>query len=391
MKRLLWILALLMLASACNQNGLGVWNATKNFFATPINAVKSFFTDASYEYKKSRTGYNSASAEDIRYCAGSDGSPIMGEKLSELEKLSDEVMATTCQCRPWGDCPTNVCPCERQCPNDFKIFERPEHQPIQNLTTIENGLAFRNGSTPGDYEETQGYCWGHANLNSQFNRLAFFNPEQKPPYDIQSSDPAEQQRAVEFYKKVIDQINNNEVAEIPGFKNLHQFSSHPALQSYIGDKVAKTWANKAMSWQGLGVALSSKEQLTHRYELMFEDIKSRIDMNLQPTIVFTSRGSPFFTHATLVSHYEILPNGSTRLCIRDNNYPDDWARKCNNPMEIVPGRGLVYNGAIKTDGTMIGGMEIGGISLAHNENADTLAQAESLKQKCLNDRDCDHK
>lgn len=377
MKRIVSLIVLLLLVASCDQNGLGAWNATKNFFATPVNAVKSFFTNASYESKKSRTGYNTDQAEEIRYCAGSDGSPITGEKLTELEKLSDEVMATNCKCRPWGDCPIGVCACERQCPNDFKIFERPEHQPIQNLTTVENGLAFRNGSTPGNYEETQGYCWGHANLNSQFNRLAFFQPEKKPPHDIQSSDPVEQQSAIDYYKTLIDQINNNEVAEVPGFKNLHQLSSHPALQSYIGDKVAKTWASKAMTWQGLGTALSSKQQLHYTYELLFEDIKSRLDMNLQPTIVFTGRDSPFYTHATLVSHYETGSDGKMKICLRDNNYPEDFNRSCKNSMYLDPVKGLMY-----------GNMEVGGAKIAHNENADTLAQAESLKQKCLNDREC---
>jgi hypothetical protein len=87
MKRLIAIFTLLVLLTGCDQNGLGAWNATKNFFATPVNAVKSLFTNASYESKKSRTGYNTDQAEEIRYCAGSDGSPITGEKLTELEKL----------------------------------------------------------------------------------------------------------------------------------------------------------------------------------------------------------------------------------------------------------------------------------------------------------------
>lgn len=380
MKRFFGIMAILLLLTSCDQNGLGAWNATKNFFATPINAVKSLFTDISFGNKKSNTEYNTDRPEEIRYCAGSDGAPITGEKLTELEKLSDEVMAITCKCRPWGDCPTGVCPCERQCPNDFKIFERPENQPIQNLTSHENGLAFRNGSTPGNYEETQGYCWGHANLNSQFNRLAFFQPEKAPAHNIQSTDPIEQQKAVDYYKAIIDKINNNEATVIPGFKNLLQLSSHPALQSYIGDKVAKSWASKAMSWQGLGTSLSTKQQLHYTYELLFEDVKSRIDMNLQPTIVFTARSSAFYTHATLVSHYETKSDGKIKICLRENNYSENDNRQCKHSMHLDPVKGLMY-----------GSMEVGGAEIAHNENADTLAQAESLKQKCLNDRDCGHK
>jgi len=377
MKRFIGLIALLFLVTACNQNGLGAWHATKNFFATPVNAVKSLFTNESYQNKKSRTGYNTDLPEEISYCAGSDGAPITGAALNELEKLSDQVLAVSCKCRPWGNCPTEVCPCERQCPNDFKIFERSEHQPIQNLTRIENGLAFRNVTTPSNYELTQGYCWGHANINSQFNRLAFFQPAKTPPHNIQSNDPVEQQKAIDYYKSLVDRINNNEVVEIPGFNNLFQFSSHPALQSYIGDKVAKTWASKAMSWQGLGTALSTKQQHQHTYELLFEDVKSRIDMNLQPTIVFTASSSAFYTHATLVSHYETKSDGKIKICLRENNYSENDNRQCKHSMHIDPVKGLMY-----------GSMEVGGAVIAHNENADTLAQAESLKQKCLNDRDC---
>jgi hypothetical protein len=372
--------ALIFLMSGCNQTGLGAWNATKNLITSPINSVKNIFTDSSYENKKSKTEDNADKEESIRYCAGSDGSPITGDQLSEIEKLSDKVMATNCKCRPWGDCPTGVCACEKQCPNDFKIFQRPETQPIESLTRLENGLAFRNNSTPSNYAQTQGYCWGHANITAKFNRLSFFNPQKIPPHDIQSSSPTEQQKAIDYYKGLIDQIADNEATEIPGFRNLHQFSSHPALQSYFGDKVAKTWAKNAMSWQGLGTALTTKKQTDQNYERLFADVKSRLDMNLQPTIVFTYRSSSFHTHATLVSHYEMLPDGKMKLCLRDNNYREELNGLCNHSMQIDPTRGLLYQNK-----------EIGGVKIAHNENADTLAQAESLKQKCMNQRDCENK
>jgi hypothetical protein len=327
----------------------------------------------------------------MRYCHGADGKPIVGKELAEMETLSEKVMALNCQCQPWGDCPLDVCSCERQCPENFKIFERPDQKTTKLITSRDNGLAFRNGSTPGQHEETHGYCWGHANVTSQFNRLAFFKPGIKAPHDLKSSDLTEENLAIDYYKKLIDKITNNEATDIPGISNLLELSSHPALQSYIGDKVANTWAKNAMSWQGIGTALSSKEQLTYTYELLFEDVKKRLDMNMQPTIVFTSRGSPFLTHATLISHYETLPDGGIILCVRDNNSSEQGAANCVNPMQIVPGKGLVYNGSLTTAGKMIGGMEVGGARLAHNENADALTQAESLRKKCSTERDCPNK
>lgn len=385
------ILILLLVLVACDQNGLGAWNATKNFFMTPINAVQSLWTNARYSSMEGKTEFDEQKAEELRYCHSADGKPIVGKELAEMENLSEKVMALSCQCQPWGDCPLDVCSCERQCPENFKIFKRPNHKPIKNMTRMMNGLAFRNGNTPGQHEETQGYCWGHANITSQFNRLAFFKPGTKAPHDLKSSDPTEENRAISYYKDLIDKITSNEATDIPGINNLFELSSHPALQSYIGDKVANTWAKNAMSWQGLGTALSSKEQLTYTYELLIEDVKKRIDMNMQPTIVFTSRDSPFMTHATLISHYETSPDGGIILCVRDNNYSEQGAANCANPMKIVPGKGLVYNGSLTQKGEMIGGMEVGGIRLAHNENADALTQAESLRKKCSSERDCPNK
>ena len=379
MKHIALLMLLLSLAS-CNQNGLAVGSAVKNFFMTPVNAVKGIFTDASYKNKREATldeeGQNDVG--EVRYCVDNNGMPIDEKDLSMLDDLSQNVLTSACQCQPWGTCPVAVCPCANLCPQGFDIFRHPAGVTAKTLSTEANGLAFRNGDTVTQHEETQGYCWGHARMTSQFNRLAFFKADTPAPFDLNSGSADEQLKAVEYYKDLIDDIVDNKATDIPGFADLASFSDHPALQSHIGDKVAQGWAKQAMSWQGLFTSIDGQQKSNETYQKLFRDVKERVDMHMQPTIVFTERKSPFMTHALLVSHYEVANDGQVKLCLRDNNYSEANAATCSDHMTIHPTNGLIYNRW----------GEIGSIKLAHNENADAAAQAESLKKKCQREKGC---
>ena len=146
--------------------------------------------------------------------------------------------------------------CDQVCSKTFDLLNR---RPLAENSKRENSLAFRNGDSVSDkYEVSQGFCWGHSSVTSQFNRLAFFESEKKAPFDLHSDDVQEKERAVEYYKKLIKDITKNRVREIPGFANLHEFSSEPLLQSYFGDRVARAWAKRAISLTGLRAATKSK-------------------------------------------------------------------------------------------------------------------------------------
>jgi hypothetical protein len=70
--------------------------------------------------------------------------------------------------------------------------------------------------------------------------------------------------------------------------------------------------------------MTGKRLSKEKYQALFNEVKESIDMNMRPTIVFTHRGAKFMTHAVLVSHYETLPDGSSRLCLRE---------KCRNDLQ----------------------------------------------------------
>jgi hypothetical protein len=374
-----WGLLALLLLGACDQNGFGVGTAVKNFFMTPVDALSGVFTDAAYQRRRDATlaQQEEEGTGEIRYCVDPTGAPIPLDEMNSLDGLAQGLRSEACQCVPWGDCPKQVCACGSLCPRGFEIFRHPAGVTTKALSTLANGLSFRNVSI-GQHEMTAGYCWGHARLTSQFNRLAFFKPEEPAPHDINSTDPAEQERALKFYKDLIDKIDNNKAVNIPGYPDLQSFSKDPAIQSYLGDKMAKGWANQAMSWLGLFTAVDGSKQSNESYLRLFTEVKERIDMHMQPTIVFTSRGSAFVTHAVLVSHYETLPGGKLKLCLRDNNKPEERAASCEDSMVIDPTNGLEYSAW----------GEIGSAKLVHNENADATAQAASLERKCSDEKGC---
>lgn len=74
----------------------------------------------------------------------------------------------------------------------------------------ENLLSFRNqGGFMG-----QGVCWWHSMLTRNANYLAVFRPDLPRVNDLEAE------------KLIRDLTANNQVVEIPGFKNLQEFSEH---------------------------------------------------------------------------------------------------------------------------------------------------------------------
>jgi hypothetical protein len=389
MKTTLLLLIMLLLTS-CDQTGLGVMAGVSNFITTPYRAIRSAIADSEYEAKRGPTMTRIRNLEQERregrnllQCGRPDSSPA-GQ--SGLNDVADVLRATRCECIPWGSCTTEVCACDRLCPNDFTIFHHPPGQTLQELSAPSNELAFRNarGAMGGtSHASTNGYCWGHANVTAQFNRMAFFDRNQRPPFNINSTNPTEQRNAITYYKDLIDKVTSNKATSIPGFGNLAELSELPALQSYIADKVAESWADSAMTFQGLYVGLRPGHQGADHYRRIFAQTKERLDMGIQPIISFTRYNQSFDTHATLVSHYEETPNG-IKLCLRDSNLPSQQAASCTNAMYLDQEGRCIYSGWRGGDSNG----QIGGVVFAHNNNDEMVEQADELTRRCRRDKNC---
>ncbi len=369
-------LALLLLFTSCNQDMLGAGYAVKNLVSKPFQAVGNYLSDSAYEDLEEKASKAPIPTE----CWVKRKSVLPG--MEGIQNITDAIRENVCSCVPWGSCSVDECPCSRMCPEGFEIFKRPDLKKMSDLTTRDNSLSFRNGGGGGDIEATQGFCWGHASVTSKFNRLAFFDENAKPKYSLNSKDRSEQSKALSYYKELIDNIVDNKPTKFPGIKNLRELSGVPGLESYIADKVAHSWANRAMSTQGLSVGLATGAMKREESEKFFKVIKEKIDNNQQPQIVFTKKNKMMETHAVLVSDYIIDKNGKTILCIRDNNRYrsriDRTKESCSDRMVINSDGGVYYSGW----------RDLGGVELAFNDNPDTLTQIENLKDHCDKEKGC---
>lgn len=383
---------LTLFIASCNQNMLGSWHAMKNATVGAVKGLTNIGSENEFDRLSLETRKQNRLDEeegvptfDLKTLNVSSCDPqdISGQEeaqnlLEDIGKITDPLVGPICQCSPWGNCTKNLCSCDKLCPDDFSIFKRPEVANLNDWSAPEHSLAFRNGGGGSQYEMTQGYCWGHASVTSKFNRLAFFNKDQKPKYDINSADLEIQNKAIQEYKKYIDQIIKNNPTDIPGFANLDELSSHPSLQSYISDKVSTSWAKRAMSFQGLKVALGSSSMSEKENQEFIANIKTRLDAHMQPQIVFTKKGDRFKTHTLLIGSSYQEENGQTILCARDNNYDPESNQNCENKIFVGPDGELVYD--------MWG--ELGSARIAHNDSSDALIQRKALSDRCAKVKDC---
>lgn len=329
MKRFLLIVPFLFAFYACNQYMLGAGQAVKNLITTPYRGIANMISNNTYDNLREKTLAAKSLAPDKAqpYCA-QEGSPSPFDTRGP-SALMDAVRDTVCSCKTWGSCGPSTCPCAKLCPENLSILER---RPVEENTNIENSLSFRNERV-GDskYTMTEGFCWGHASATSKFNRLAFFKPNTTPPFDINSNNPAEQNKAIEYYKKKIDNIFNNKATDIEGFPNLLSFSSTPSIESYIADKVAEEWAARAMTFQGLRTETSGSPMSEEENSNFLKQVEDKLSLGQQPQIVYSDMDPKTSAHAVLVSHVK-TENGKKVFCLRDNNEEPEVNSSCERKM-----------------------------------------------------------
>ena len=371
---------------SCNQNGLGALTATKNLITAPVRGISGMISDHQYGNIADRMEQDRKEGKlqfglDAVSCDISlDDSKSI--RTDMYEGLMQATRDTACACRAWGTCKKEVCSCSKLCPNNFEIFRKPPlKDSIADLSKKDNSLDFRNSGAINlsSIKGTQGYCWGHASVTTKFNRMAFFQPNNKEMRNKLNGAPnsLERKKAIKFYKKTIDDVIRNRATDIPGFTNLNELSGHPDLQSYIADRVAFSWADRAMTFQGLGIALGTSKMGRSKSRNFIDDAVKKIDNNQQLQIVFTKKGVTGKTHAVLVSHY-IKKGNETILCIRDNNYSPEGNHSCRNRMYMDVDGGITYNRW----------GNLGKVNVAHNDNSDALGQFKSLKKHCDKLKSC---
>jgi hypothetical protein len=248
----------------------------------------------------------------------------------------------------------------------------------QAIPTRMNSLTFRNHDDIYNFKNPFGYCWGHALVTQQLNRLALFRPTLKAPYKEGT------RKWKKFYRKKIKKLTKKNQAQIfPGFVNLYQFSSHPYIEQQLANAVQNSWARTAVSIRGLKAGLKKVNTIEGKSKL-FKQIKTRIERKQFPLITMHYLGESFTeTHIIYLWRYdgEMSP-GLHKFCSRDNNSEYKLNEDCKNFLLInYTAQGpVLYKQQKFTD---IEGIifEVG-VQLSYSEDTNVVDQVESLSKIC---------
>ena len=375
---LLAYLGLFIFVSCENQPGMLMGSAFKNMFN-----VTEWFSSADKEYEQlNKPAANSN--ENLISCNDQNGAI----DFSQFQKVKDSL----CQCKPWGSCDKGSCQCEILCPLNHEILNR--NQSLNDANVVLNSMAFTNGDKAfySKYDGYKGFCWGHASLTSKFNRLALFDASKPRAY----SNPGEDRERSRYYKKVIDQVANNEPVDIPGFKNLYEFSKHPEVQALLMDKVGSEWSKYAGTFQGAKSVLDNSGVAGSESRNLVADIEERLKRNQQPSLLFNNKSEFGSAHVVLVSGVKYDKELRKKvICLRDNNFPAISHMNCGTKIAVDADGAMnyckyQYDKEAKTYRDVCD-EPVGNAQITHNENRDSVDQIKNLHTKCANDKDCPNK
>jgi hypothetical protein len=302
--------------------------------------------------------------------------PLKHKMLTQhTEEATSLLSFISSECKPWSL--NDKCSCSIRCPDDYNIIKYAPFNESLNVTE-ENSFPFRNSSSDfadSKFKNTYGICWGHAIGTQRFNRLAIFQEDE--PLTNRRGKVLEKnsKKWVREIKKKINRVFRNHLEIFPGFSNLRELASTPPFDVYIKNKVAKKWANEAMSFQGLGMVLNSQVDKLKKVDRVLVRLMDRINQGISPQIIFTAKGYKGMTHAVLVSDYKVKED-SVVLCLRDNNYSIKNNKNCANKMTFIKRDGK-YSINYGPWGA------IGGVRFGHNEDKDLIKQIKNVRRLCV--------
>jgi hypothetical protein len=313
--------------------------------ALPVLALNSF-----EELARATRTQAAAKDQQLTYC------PTSPTDIGEVEQLL-RMLSITCSCKAWGDCPKEVCSCERLCPKNLDIFPPPKSGP-------EHSLAF------GAKTDIRGLD----RMTNQFNRLATFEASSTQANNLSSSDPEVQLKAVAFYREVIEKITNNYSTAIPGFSNLREFSSHPAIQSMLADQVQQFERTTMLSYSMLETKSKLRRHNPAAGQETLKVLKQRGEFKLIPQIIYQAKDRPGELSSALV--LKVIKQGPVSLlCLAGS-------KKCERHIQLGSGGELELNDGGKKS-------QLQGFTIAPWDELDVVLQTRHLQQQCQQDKGCE--
>lgn len=372
MKKTILLIFMAFLFSSCLQNKMAIKQLLKS-----MGTKAEFFRPlTSAEYQRL---FNNLHEKEKKYI--SECLPNLEEILNEgIQEELRSISGNVCECKAWGQCGKEVCSCEIICPDSLKIFDTPT---VKDGSFHMDQLNIYNADIDLISGGSLGYCWGIAVVNQRFQRLAQFKPFDPPAYDLKTFDPNRKK----YFQEIFNKLSNNEPVEIPGFSSIYEFSSHPEVREIMIESIRKTWVESAMTSQGVDFLLDKKQMSEAEFNQVADDIKSRNDLNLSPTILFNSSEKFGLVHALQVKKVVVNNDGSKTLCLIDNNLQPIFSTDCIQQINFKNGTMKLTLDKVKT-GLSYEIDNIKRIQIAHTEDSSTVEQAHNLRKKCENEKDC---
>jgi hypothetical protein len=212
--------------------------------------------------------------------------------------------------------------------------------------SIEHQLAFFN--TPADFEEvarmTIGYCWGHATVTRAFAQFADFAPDD----DRASSEAAPAALDPARIQSWIDSVLANRLTRIPGFRDLREFSSHPAVAKPLKEAVVRVWTDLAVSYRAIRAYVGNLKKMDGRdFERFLDRTAQRLDAFQKPKIYLVTESRPYSAHILLANRIELSDRGNRKLCLIDNSSRPAENARCGAFFELLPDGTLEYQGGFE--------------------------------------------
>lgn len=159
-----------------------------------------------------------------------------------------------------------------------------------------------------------GRCRGHALLTQKMSILAKF--ESKGGCDLMDAD------CLSDLYQGIDKILRFETHTFNGFDSLYEFSSNPAVMSYLRQYVQSV----SHRYTASGVLIKDGQHNDRRLNVFYE-LAKRSELGHLPYVGVI--GPLTGSHALLITKTEYLDGGKI-LCVRDPNIVFGYAEDCSN-------------------------------------------------------------
>lgn len=208
--------------------------------------------------------------------------------------------------------------CSKKCEKNYTALK-----PLEELDPYGH-FAFGNSN----WGDGIGRCRGMTITQQQFNMLADFGKGPNP-HNCGKGKPMTRD-CKDFYKKLVADIHDYKVAEIPGFKGLHEFSKDPYVQTLLRSK-AKSYYYK------YNVSSPTVTERTGNSTVdQWNEVVRRVDKRQLPYLGIRGARGKLGDHAVMPYKKTKIGNKEV-LCIRDPNIQpagSDGKDQCKNYMYL---------------------------------------------------------